>query len=180
MIHCFNVFYEFIKRVCTMILTVLAPQVLRNVRVHLVLMNSSPTYPMSERLPTRLLFVCTSYRVNEMQRVVLKPCALCSRNCYFLWPVRHTNRIFFYCFTPSDSNEHSIRYIPSSNKNWMQAFSFIINDTRSTVLMKWSVLIHTFCAVWDSRFSRGCSYKILSIQLVHRADHNIPPIGLLG
>jgi hypothetical protein len=40
MIHSFIIFYQFLKKVCTTILTVLALQILRNVEVHLVLMNS--------------------------------------------------------------------------------------------------------------------------------------------
>ena len=42
-IHCFDIFYQFLNRICTTILTVQVPQILRNVRVHLVLANSSLT-----------------------------------------------------------------------------------------------------------------------------------------
>ena len=80
MIHCFNIFCQFLKMVCTSILTVLAPQTLRNVK------NSSPTWPILERSPNETLVarVHMGYQVDEMQEDVLKAHALCSGNCYFL------------------------------------------------------------------------------------------------
>jgi hypothetical protein len=58
--HCFNTFYQFLKRVCTTILIVLAPQVLRNVSpfgFDEILPNLA--YVPTDRQRNSMLFVCT-------------------------------------------------------------------------------------------------------------------------
>ena len=66
MIYCFNIFYQFLKRVCTTILCPGATNTERNVRLHLVLTNSSPTLPMLERsLRLYVVRVHVGYRVDK-------------------------------------------------------------------------------------------------------------------
>ena len=110
---------------------------------------SSGYFPYLITLPqeNKINNLRSGLQLHDMQTVI------------FLRPLRHIEDIFSYYHSPLDSNKHSIRYIPIlvlwrplSNKNWMQAFSSIINGMRSTILVMQSMLIFS-CLVSELRLT---------------------------